>query len=242
MSRETNVCVIMPAFNEAESVAEVIKQVHQHLPSAQVVVINDGSTDATADVAAKAGAQVVTMPFNLGIGGAVQTGLKYALANGYEVALELDADGQHDPAYAQTVVDGLADEQAEVVIGSRFVSDTAYRSSVLRRFGIHVFSFLIKVVTKQRIYDSTSGYRAYSRRAMKFLSRQYPSDFPEPESIVMLLNAGMKVVEVPVRMGGRVAGTSVVGRDLSLKAAYFVLSNAVAIVMNGFKTKQPYVE
>ena len=232
----------MPAFNEAESVAEVIKQVHQHLPLAQVVVINDGSTDATADVAAKAGAQVVTMPFNLGIGGAVQTGLKYALANGYEVALELDADGQHDPAYAQTVVDGLADEQAEVVIGSRFVSDTAYRSSVLRRFGIHVFSFLIKVVTKQRIYDSTSGYRAYSRRAMKFLSRQYPSDFPEPESIVMLLNAGMKVVEVPVRMGGRVAGTSVVGRDLSLKAAYFVLSNAVAIVMNGFKAKQTYVE
>lgn len=236
---KANICVIIPAYNEEASVSHVIRAVRHELPAAEIVVVNDGSTDSTSSCAQAAGASVVDLPFNLGIGGAVQTGLKYAHQGGYDAALEIDADGQHDPRYAPQLIDALYRQQPQIamVIGSRFVTDNDYRSSVLRRFGIHMFSFLIKLVTGKRIYDSTSGYRAYNRAALQFLSQRYPSDFPEPESIVMLLVHGYKICEIPVTMMQRTTGMSVVGRDLSFKAAYFVLSNAIAILMSGIKTK-----
>ena len=237
MSDKQRICVIIPALNEEKAIGPVINSVRQHLPNSHIVVMNDGSTDNTKAVASANGAKVLDLPFNLGIGGAVQTGLKYAYRNGYDVAVEIDADGQHGPQYAPQLVKALAegDSQPAVVIGSRFVKSSDYRSSVLRRFGIHIFSALIKFVTRQRIYDSTSGFRAYSRRAMQMLSHRYPTDFPEPESIVMLLNAGLTIEEVPVEMHERQAGQSVVGSDLSFRALYFVLSNAIAILLTGLK-------
>ena len=235
----TRVCVIIPAYNEEATVASVINRVRQYLPHAAIVVVNDGSHDRTAEVAAGAGAIILNLPFNLGIGGAVQTGLKYAHRGGYHAALEIDADGQHDPKHAPELLAALHTSGADMIIGSRFIADTAYRSSNLRRFGIHVFSYLIKLVTRQRIYDSTSGFRAYSPRALARFAQAYPTDFPEPESIVTLLKAGGRIKEVPVTMQDRQHGVSVVGRDLSFRASYFVLSNAIAILVSGIKRHRP---
>ena len=236
------VCVIMPAFNEAASVGEVVKRVRQEVPLADIVVINDGSSDQTRQVADRYGAKVLTLPFNLGIGGAVQTGLKYTYRQGYDVVVEIDADGQHDPSYISQLVGEVTSGRADMVIGSRFVANTTYRSSWLRLLGIRIFSVLIKLVTGTKIYDSTSGYRAYDSRVIEFLSRRYPADFPEPESIVMLLNAGFRVREVPMLMNDRQAGESVMGKsDISYRAAYFVLSNAIAILVSSLKAKKNYV-
>lgn len=232
----------MPAYNEADSVRGVVEKVKENAPGTEVVVINDGSSDKTQQQAELAGARVLSLPFNLGIGGAVQTGLKYAYRRGYDVAVEVDADGQHDPVYIPMLVDKLLSDNLDMVIGSRFVTNTTYHSSWLRLIGIRLFSLLIKLVTGERIYDSTSGYRAYNRRALEFLSRRYPTDFPEPESIVMLLNAGFSIDEVPTTMSRRQAGKSVVGNsDVTSRAAYFVVSNAIAILVSSLKVKRSNV-
>lgn len=236
---DLSVCVVIPAYNEQSSIVSVIGTLQRVLPRATIVVINDGSSDATREVAIKAGARVLDLPFNLGIGSAVQTGLKFGWREGYDIVVEIDADGQHDPEFAPRLVDMLVEKKVDMVIGSRFIASTSYRSSVLRRFGIHVFSFLINLVTGRRIYDSTSGYRAYSRRALAFLSNRYPTDFPEPESIVMLLQHGFSVMEMPVEMSQRTAGQSVVIHDVSFKAGYFVLSNAIAILVSSLKRRNP---
>jgi len=237
------VCVIMPANNEEASVGKVIRQVKQHAPLAQIVVIDDGSRDSTVQQARRAGARVITLPFNLGIGGAVQTGLKFADRGGFEVAVEIDADGQHDPAYIPQLVEAVLQPEIDMVIGSRFATQTLYRSSWLRLIGIRLFSQLIKLVTGARIYDSTSGYRAYHQRSLPFLAGRYPADFPEPESIVMLLNAGFRIQELPMAMNHRSSGQSVVGKsDLSWRGAYFVLSNAIAILVSGLKEKRRYAK
>lgn len=236
------VCIIMPAYNEAATVGSVSRRVRECAPSADIVVVNDGSMDKTREEARAAGALVINLPFNLGIGGAVQTGLKFAHRHNYDAAIEIDADGQHDPAYIPRLLATLLDSQADIVIGSRFVASGAYRSSWLRLLGIRIFSHLIKAVTGARIYDSTSGYRAYSRRTLAFLAKQYPADFPEPESIVMLLNAGFRIQEMPMDMNHRQGGESVVGKsDLSWRGAYFVMSNAIAILVSGLKEKRHYV-
>lgn len=238
MAEAPKTCVFIPAFNEEDTVGSVVQRVREQVPEATVVVVNDGSTDATVARAEAAGAFVLDVPFNLGIGGAVQTGLKFAYRGGYDVAVEIDADGQHDPRHLRQLIAGLGEASSvDMVIGSRFVVNKSYRASPLRSFGIHTFSFLIKFVTRKRVYDSTSGYRAYSRDALRFLSRRYPTDFPEPESIVMLLSHGFDIREVPVQMGQRAAGVSVVGRDMSFRAAYFVLSNAIAILATGIKVR-----
>jgi glycosyltransferase involved in cell wall biosynthesis len=235
------ICIVMPAFNEAASIGSVIERIRQHVPSADVVVVNDGSTDQTRQQAAARGATVLTLPFNLGIGGAVQTGLKYVYRQRYDIAVEVDADGQHDPVYIPQLIEKIVERGADMAIGSRFIEATAYQSSWLRLAGIRIFSRLIKLVTGVRIFDSTSGYRAYGRDALAFLSRRYPTDFPEPESIVMLLNAGFTVREVPMLMNERQTGQSVLGKsDFSFRAAYFVLSNAIAILVGGLKGKRRY--
>src|SRR3989344_449889 len=223
------VCVLMPAFNEARSIGAVIGRVRQHAPRADIVVVNDGSTDQTRAEAEAAGALVLSLPFNLGIGGAVQTGLKFAQRNEYDIAVEVDSDGQHDPVHISRLVDLVASAEADMAIGSRFVGDTAYTSSWLRLLGIKIFSYLIWLVSGKEIFDSTSGFRAYGRKAISFLARRYPTDFPEPESIVMLLNAGFRIREVSMPMQERAFGQSVICCiDWAFRAGYFVLSQAIA--------------
>jgi len=238
MTNSERVCVIIPAYNEEETLPDVLHLVKKNAPTAGVVVMNDGSHDATSLVAHEHGVPVLDLPINLGIGGAVQTGIKYAYRHGYDVAIELDGDGQHDPKHIPELLSAVRkDGGPDVAIGSRFVQNSDYRASLMRQFGIHLFSFLIHLVTGKRIYDSTSGYRAYNRRAMQFLQSEYPADFPEPESIVMLLVNGYRISEVPVEMHERQGGESVVQSDISWRAVYFVVSNAIAIVLTGLSTR-----
>lgn len=230
------VCVIMPAFNEAKAITSVLTHIKQYIHPKSIVVINDGSQDETGVVARQAGVVVLDLPFNLGIGGAVQTGLKYAYRHGYEYALEIDADGQHDPQHIPYLLQTMYATQPDLLIGSRFVSTTRYRASMLRRTGIVIFSLLIHLVTGRIIYDSTSGYRIYSHKALQYLAVHYPSDFPEPESIVMLLRRGFQIREMAVEMKQRQTGQSSIRSDVSLKAAYFVISNSIAILVSALKS------
>lgn len=234
-SYENNL-VIMPAYNEAKSIADVIRQVRAVCPDITIAVTNDGSTDATPAVAQATGVVVLDVPFNLGIGGAVQTGLKYAAAEGYQRAIEVDADGQHNPAYIDKLLDTMDETSADMIIGSRFLQKTRYKATFMRTLGIAIFSDLIRLVCGKRIYDTTSGFRVYNRRAIEFLARHYPTDFPEPESIVMLLKNDFTIKEVPVEMKKRLAGVSSV---FTWRAAYFMASISIAIVISSLKRRWP---
>lgn len=228
------VCIIVPAYNEESSLAEVVQSIHRYYPMADVVVVNDASTDNTKEVASSLNVPVLDLPINLGIGGAMQTGFIYAVRKGYDMAMQVDGDGQHDPRFIPEIIDLLEKNQADIVIGSRFLKRVGYTSSFMRLFGIRLFAYLIGLVTDKRIYDSTSGFRAYNRSALEFAARHYPSDFPEPESIVTFLRNGFRIREVSVAMRPRTTGISSVR---PFKAAYFVVSNAIAIVLSGFKEK-----
>ncbi|MEX1997120.1 MAG: glycosyltransferase family 2 protein [Candidatus Andersenbacteria bacterium] len=229
------VCVIIPAYNEEGSIGTVIDNIRYFVPAAQLVVVNDASSDGTRKVAELKGVPVLDLPINLGIGGAMQTGFKYAYRYGYEIAMQVDADGQHDPQFIPDLLRVLEDGEVDMVIGSRFLKPIGYKASFLRLFGIRLFAWLIGIVTNKRVYDSTSGYRAYNRLALEFVARHYPSDFPEPESIVTMLRNGFRLKEVMVVMVNRLSGQSSLGKDLGFRAAYFLISNAIAIVMSGFK-------
>ncbi len=228
------VCIIIPAYNEEESICDVIRAIQKSCPSVDIVVVNDASLDRTSEVARRAGVPVIDLPINLGIGGAMQTGFHYAIDGGYDVAMQVDGDGQHDPVFIPDVLSVLERDEADMVIGSRYLEHTEYRASFMRLFGILMFSWLIDIVANKRIYDPTSGYRAYNKRALSFVASHYPSDFPEPESIVMMLRHGFRLKEVPVEMKQRQGGVSSVR---PLKAVYFVASNSIAIVMSAFKVK-----
>lgn len=231
-----NSLVIMPAYNEEKSLAEVVRRVRIHCPGAAIAVMNDGSVDNTLSVAKAAGVILLDVPINLGIGGAVQTGLKFAARERYERAIEIDADGQHNPAFTDRLMTAMDETGADMVIGSRFVQKTRYKATFMRTLGIAIFSDLIRLVTGKRIYDTTSGFRVYNRRAIEFLARHYPTDFPEPESIVMLLKNRFVLKEVPVEMEKRQAGVSSV---FKWRAAYFMASISIAIIISSLKRRWP---
>jgi glycosyltransferase involved in cell wall biosynthesis len=202
------VLVVVPAHNEEESLPGVLDELHRAAPQADVVVVNDGSTDATAEVARGRGASVIDLAINLGIGGAVQAGLKYGWRKDYDVCVQVDADGQHDPADLEALLEPLQSGRADCVVGSRFYGSTGYQSTAPRRAGIRILSTLLRIVSGRRIVDITSGYRAMNRSAFGMLARSYPDDYPEPESLLNLVLAGRRVIEVPVTMRPRRAGHS----------------------------------
>lgn len=224
----------MPAYNEAATLRGVLQAIRTYCPTADVVVVNDASTDATQTVAEAAGVRVLDLPINLGIGGAMQTGFRYAVRQGYNFAMQVDGDGQHDPRFIPDLLAPLMQNTADMVIGSRFLKPVGYTSSFVRLFGIRLFAYLIGLVTNKRIFDSTSGYRAYNRAVLEFAAQHYPSDFPEPESIVTFLRNGFRLQEVPVIMQRRARGASSVQVG---RGTYFVLSNAIAILVSGLKRR-----
>ncbi len=189
-------CIIIPAFNEEASLSHVIRNVKAVNPRFSIVVINDGSTDNTANISLFEKVNLINLPFNLGIGGSVQTGIKYAFQNGFKRAIQVDADGQHDPKYIKKLLTASIKTNVDLIIGSRYLNKTKYKTPLSRRLGITIFSFLIKLVTGTKISDSTSGFRVFNHNALKFLSLYYPTDFPEPESIVQLLKNGLTIKEV----------------------------------------------
>jgi glycosyltransferase involved in cell wall biosynthesis len=220
------ILVIIPAYNEADSIGGVISRVRTSMPEADVVVIDDGSTDATAAIAREAGALVVSLPHNLGIGGAVQTGYVFATEMGYDIAVQVDGDGQHDPSEIAEIVAPVLADQADVVIGSRYIEDRGYITPFLRRMGIFVLASIVSLIIRQRFTDTTSGFRAVNRRVIEFCAREYPRDYPEPESVVLFRRAGFRVREIPVTMNPRYGGKSSI---TPMRSFYYMVKVLLAI-------------
>jgi glycosyltransferase involved in cell wall biosynthesis len=217
----------VPAFNEEASIAEVVVDLRA-LSGVDVVVIDDGSTDETADRALAAGARVVSLPFNVGIGGAVQTGYLVALEDGYEVAVQVDGDGQHPARELPRLTAALAGEDADLVVGSRFLAPTPYRAPLPRRVGIRFFARIVSRLLGVRITDTTSGFRAAGPRAIRLFAEAYPHDYPEVEAVVVAARAGLCVVEVPVTMRERQGGRSSI---TPVRSAYYIVKVLLAVLM-----------
>ncbi len=203
--------IIVPAYNESASILRVIEDLMAHRPGAEIVVVNDCSRDSTEAQARRTKATVLSLPFNLGIGGAVQTGLKYVLDAGHDVAVQFDGDGQHLAEEIESILEPIRSDMADVVIGSRFGGRDGYSPPIFRRLGISVLKHTNRLLTGRIIADNTSGFRAYNREALAFLAEFYPQDYPEPQAVVELLKNGFRVVEVPVRMRERRTGGSSIG-------------------------------
>lgn len=230
------VVVIVPAYNEAGTIADVVRQIHAVSEDYDVVVVNDGSTDDTAAVVAPMeGCVLLNLPFNLGIGGAMQTGYKYALRRGYDVAVQCDADGQHPVGSIPYLVRRLREGAGDVIIGSRYVADTDYTPSFSRRVGKSILSRWVDYLVGGGITDTTSGFRAMNRAALAVVARNYPEDYPEPEVLVMLHKQGLKVAEVPVHMRPRQGGTTSI-RPAS--AVYYMVKVGLATFIGLFRRYQ----
>lgn len=231
----TRTLIIVPAFNEEANLGRTLAALREHHPAADVVVINDGSTDATGAVARAHGVAVLDMPFNVGIGAAVQSGLMYARRQGYDLALQVDGDGQHPAGEIRKLLERIGRGDCDVVIGSRFVQRSAYRGSITRRAGIAVFAAVNTMILRRRITDSTSGFRVFNRAAIQFLADEYPHDFPEPESVVTLARNGFVVVEEPVEMVARQGGRSSI---TLLRSVYYMCKVMVAIVIGATRRRR----
>jgi glycosyltransferase involved in cell wall biosynthesis len=197
-----------------------------------VVVVSDGSADATAEVAAAHGAHVVKLPFNLGIGGAVQTGFRYAWENGYEIAVRCDGDGQHDPSELPKVLAPVVAGDADIVVGSRFTGDRGYRSSAVRRIGIRLLARVVSLIARQRVTDTTSGFQALNRKALALFAADYPHDYPEVEGMVMTIRHKLRLQEVPVQMREREHGQSSI---TALRSIYYMAKVLLALFVGLFR-------
>lgn len=237
-SETPKILIIIPAFNESGSIGRLIREVQQSNPRVDLVVIDDGSQDTTGEEAKKAGALVATLPHNLGIGGAVQTGYQIALEHGYDVAVQLDGDGQHDPAYINTLIRPILDGKWDFCIGSRFLDPefTSYRSTWLRRFGIRFFCRLLGSLTGLQLTDPTSGFRAVGKKLIRSFAFYYPIDFPEPEAIKIAEREGSRVGEVPVRMRSRQEGQSSIRY---IATFYYMVKVTLAILIDLLKKNHP---
>ncbi len=218
--------IIIPAYNEEKTVGQVVRDIFANLSEVDVLVVSDGSTDGTVQVARSAGALVVDLPVNLGIGGAMQTGYRYAANEGYEYAVQVDADGQHDPADLPKLLAEAKTNQANLIIGSRYVAKTGYQSSYARRFGMIMLSGFIRLAVGYPVKDTTSGYRVADRRVIRLFSEYYPLDYPEVEVLVLLHRHHIKIKEVSVEMRERQAGRSSI---TTMKSVYYMFKVTLAI-------------
>ena len=223
---------IVPAFNEQECVADVIEEIRAFDPDFAIVVVDDGSTDATATAAERLGAHVVRLPFNLGIGGAVQTGFRYAFENGFGLAVRVDGDGQHDPAQLGALLAPVLADEADIVVGTRFATDGGYRSSRSRRIGISILAGTLSLIVRRRVTDPTSGFQALNRRAIALFAADYPHDYPEVEAALMVHKHQLRMTEVPVQMRERSAGRSSIG---ALASVYYMVKVLLALFVGLFR-------
>jgi glycosyltransferase involved in cell wall biosynthesis len=223
---------IVPALNEEECVARVIDELRAFDPDFEIVVVDDGSIDRTAAAAAAKGAYVLKLPFNLGIGGAVQTGFRFAFENGFQLAVRVDGDGQHDPTQLPTLLEPVLAGEADIVVGSRFVGPGGYRSSRSRRVGISILAAAVSALVRQRVTDPTSGFQALNRHAIALFAADYPHDYPEVEATVMVFKHRLRLKEVPVQMRERAAGRSSIGTAASV---YYMIKVLLAIVVATFR-------
>jgi len=221
------VLVIIPAYNEEKVIENTINNLLKKTKNVDYVIINDCSTDNTLNVCKKCGFNTISLPVNLGIGGAVQTGYKYAYENGYDIAIQMDADGQHNPEFVAKLIEKI-EEGNDLVIGSRFIEKEGFQSSTIRRIGIKLYSRIIKTFTKKVIKDTTSGYRAANKKIIKIFAKNYPVDYPEPETNAMIAKAGYNIIEIPVKMNAREGGKSSITPK---KSIYYAIKVGLAVTL-----------
>ncbi len=226
---------IIPAYNEEENIVMVCESARRVEAQADILVVDDGSTDATFREARKVADYVLRLPFNIGVGGAVQTGLRFAHKRGYAAVVRIDGDGQHDPSFARDLLGPINRGEADYVIGSRFLLTEGYHSSFLRRVGIGFFSRLIESLLGVRITDPTSGFVACNKKVIHFFAENYPPDFPEPEAIVLACHYGVRIREIPVVMKARQRGESKIRPSISL---YYMLKVTLAILLTMLQKKR----
>ncbi len=222
------ILAIIPALNEENTIYDVIKSIEKIQYKVDILVINDGSTDDTANEVKRTRAALINHPWNIGIGGTVQTGYLYALKNNYDIAIQIDGDGQHDPRYIPQMVDCINNGDADIVIGSRYVEKTYYQSNRSRRIGSIFFSKLVSFLTKSPFYDTTSGFRAANRRAIALFTNYYPTDYPEVEAIVYASSRAIKIKEISVEMNRRYYGKSSI---TFLKSIYYMIKVSLFLLL-----------
>lgn len=226
--------VVIPAYNEAMSIRDVICRTKEVLPESDVLVVDDGSTDNTSAVAKSSGAMVIDLSYNLGIGNAIQTGFLFAVQRGYGIVVRLDADGQHRPEDAKSLISPILNGEADMVVGSRFLSSDGggFKSTFARRAGIRLFSTLVSLIVRKHVTDPTSGFQAMNENVVKLFAQEYPPDYPEIEALVLANKAGFRVKEIPVKMLERKSGQSSI--DFA-KSVYYVLEVFISIVVSIFR-------
>ena len=221
--------VIIPCYNEQDSIVKVINNLKNNAPDVDYLIVNDCSTDNTEKILRENGFNYINNPINLGIGGGVQAGYLYAKQYGYDIAVQMDGDGQHDPKYLTKVIAPVADGTFDMAIGSRFIEKEGFQTSFMRRFGINIISTFILLLTGKRIKDTTSGFRACNRKLIEFFARNYADDYPEPEAIMACIVNGFSVGEVAVVMEERQGGVSSIR---SLKSAYYMIKVCLALIVS----------
>lgn len=231
------IAAIIPAYNEEANIRKVIRDIKSQDIEIKVIVVNDCSTDNTERIVREEGETVLNLPSNLGIGGAVQTGMRYAHERGYEIAVQVDGDGQHPASEIKSLIEPIEAGEADVVIGSRFLGKGDFQSSFARRIGIRIISMVNSILVGQRISDNTSGFRAFNRKAIDFLSEHYPQDYPEPVAVVELFRNGFRIREVPVRMREREGGES----SISFISSIYYMIKVLTASLVAF-TRKPVVK
>ena len=222
------IAAVVPAYNEGKNIYSVVKKIKMDCPDIDVIVVNDGSTDNTYMEAEKSGACVLNLVQNLGIGGAVQTGYIYAEREGYDAVIQVDGDGQHNPDDICRIVDYIKNDEADMVIGSRFSEKTDYKPSKMRKLGISFFSFLVSILSGEKFYDTTSGFRAVNKKVIRLFAEYYPKDYPEVETILYAHKRGIRIKEVSVKMNQRKGGRSSI---TPVKAVYYMVKVTCALLL-----------
>lgn len=226
------ILIIIPAYNEEASLPGVILDLREHIPAADVLVVNDGSFDDTAQIARNIDVKVLDLPFNLGIGGAVQAGYLYAERNGYDIAVQFDGDGQHLAGEINKLIEPIVTKQADLVVGSRFLAIGGYKAPIFRKMGIWIFKFILSRILGRTVTDSTSGFRAANRRVIEFFAHTYPDDYPEVEALVLLHKVSLRMTEVSVTMRERTGGRSSI---TPVRSAYYMTKVLMAIFIDLMK-------
>lgn len=222
------ILIMIPAYNEAKNIVRVLERLRKKAPFCDYIVINDCSSDDTPRICRENGYNMLDLPINLGIGGGVQSGYMYAKENDYDIAIQMDGDGQHDPAYIETLIKPLINKEADMVIGSRFINRTGFQSSAMRRFGIQLINKLLWLLCRAKVTDCTSGFRACNKDLIHFYARHYVRDYPEPRAILAAKLAGYEIQEVPVVMNERQAGTSSINL---LRSVYFMIKVSLDLIL-----------
>lgn len=233
MQKKQKIILVIPAYNEEENILNtyntIVEYNKKNKTNYDVIVINDGSKDKTEEILVNNKINHIKLIHNLGIGGAVQTGYKYAYENGYDIAVQYDGDGQHDVSYVKNIIDPILNDEADFVIGSRFIKKDKdnFNTTFSRRIGINMISFFIKLVTKKKVYDTTSGFRAVNKDIIEFFAHDYPTEYPEPITTTQLLQKKYRLKEVPVMMKARMGGKSSIG---SWKNVYYMINVIISII------------